>query len=164
AADGAEERRRRGGDADVLRRRVVLDDEHEHLHHQPKPDADDDHVGGGDPRRRADGEQREQVHADHEHGGAGDRERRVAADPAARRSHQTKIASRTTPAIPSSRILFEPHAYSLPPQVVSRISAPTPPLRRAVPPTSIRWLTAGVRRCRRVLTISTASAPTGMLT
>ena len=83
---------------------------------------------------------------------------------AARRSHQTKIASRTTPTIPSSKIVVEPHAYWLPPHVVSRISAPTPPLRSAVPATSIRWLTAGVRRCRRVLTISTASAPTGMLT
>ena len=52
---------------------------------------------------------------------------------AARRSCQTKAASRTTPTMPSPMISFEPQAYSVPPQVASRISAPTPPLSSAAP-------------------------------
>ena len=39
----------------------------------------------------------------------------------------------TTPATPRPTIVAEPQAYSLPPQVVSRISAPTPPLSSAAP-------------------------------
>src|SRR5205814_6044045 len=81
---------------------------------------------------------------------------------AARVSHQTKRISRATPTIPSPTIAAEPQAYSLPPHVVSRISALTPALRRSAPSTSIRCLTVGVCRCSRVATIRTASAPTGM--
>ena len=51
----------------------------------------------------------------------------------ARPSHHTKATSRTTPTTPSPTISFEPHAYSLPPQLASRISAATPPLRSRVP-------------------------------
>ncbi len=49
---------------------------------------------------------------------------------AARRSCQTKAISSSTPAMPSAKIVGEPQAYSVPPQVVSRISAATPPLSR----------------------------------
>ena len=51
----------------------------------------------------------------------------------ARRSCQTKATSSTTPAMPSAKIVGEPQAYSVPPQVVSRISAPTPPLSSVAP-------------------------------
>ena len=51
----------------------------------------------------------------------------------ARRSCHRNAASRTTPATPSPTIVAEPQAYSVPPQVVSRISAPTPPLRSVAP-------------------------------
>ena len=67
-------------------------------------------------------------------------------------------------AIARPMIVAERHAYSLPPHVVSRVSAPTPPLRTTAPSTSIRWRTVGVCRCSRVSTIRMASAPTGMFT
>ena len=51
----------------------------------------------------------------------------------ARVSCQTNAASSTTPATPSPMISGEPQAYSVPPQVVSRISAPTPPVSRVAP-------------------------------
>jgi len=52
---------------------------------------------------------------------------------AARRSCHTKMASRATPAMPSPTMVDDPHGYWLPPQVVRRISAPTPPVRRVAP-------------------------------
>ena len=52
---------------------------------------------------------------------------------AARRSCQTNAARSRTPATPRPTIVAEPHGYWFPPHVVSRISAPTPPLRSAVP-------------------------------
>ncbi len=52
---------------------------------------------------------------------------------AARRSCQTKRTSSTTPRTPRPMIVPEPHAYWFPPQVVSRISAATPPPRSAAP-------------------------------
>ena len=52
---------------------------------------------------------------------------------AARRSCQTKTASRATPTMPRPTICLEPHAYWVPPQVASRISAPTPALSNAAP-------------------------------
>ena len=52
---------------------------------------------------------------------------------AARVSHQTNAPSAAKPATPSAGITGELHAYSFPPQVVSRISAPTPPESSTVP-------------------------------
>ena len=51
----------------------------------------------------------------------------------ARRSCQMKAASSATPATPSPMISGEPQPYSTPPQLVSRISAATPPLSRVAP-------------------------------
>ena len=52
---------------------------------------------------------------------------------AARRSCQTKATSRATPTMPSPMICREPQVYWEPPQVASRINAPTPPLSSAAP-------------------------------
>jgi hypothetical protein len=52
---------------------------------------------------------------------------------AARACLHTKRTSSATPATPSPAIVAEPHAYWLPPQVVSKISAPTPPVSRPAP-------------------------------
>ena len=57
---------------------------------------------------------------------------------AARVSHQAKTASKAAPAMPSPTIVAEPHAYSVPPQDVSKVSAATPPLKRPAPRRSIR--------------------------
>ena len=69
---------------------------------------------------------------------------------AARRSRQTNSASSTTPTTPSPTIVGEPHAYSLPPQVVSRISALTPrgQQRGAEAVDAVR-ASCGVCRCSR---------------
>jgi hypothetical protein len=48
-------------------------------------------------------------------------------------SHQMKTASSATPTMASATIVVEAQAYSLPPQVVSRISEATAPLRSAAP-------------------------------
>ena len=82
----------------------------------------------------------------------------------ARRSCQTNAASSTTPAIPRPMIVDEPHGYWLPPQVVSRMSAPTPPVSSPAPRKSILWRVVGVCRCSLKTTIAIASAPIGMLT
>ena len=58
---------------------------------------------------------------------------------AARVSHHTKIASTRTPTRPRPRIVEDPQAYSLPPQVVTMISAVTPTLRSAAPTRPGRW-------------------------
>ena len=52
---------------------------------------------------------------------------------AARLSCQTNAASNATPASPSPTISGEPQGYWLPPQVVSRIRAPTPPASSPAP-------------------------------
>ena len=52
---------------------------------------------------------------------------------AARRSCLTKMPSSTTPTTASATIVSEPHAYSLPPQVVTRISALTPAVSSVAP-------------------------------
>ncbi len=51
----------------------------------------------------------------------------------ARRSCQMNATSIATPPSPSAMISGEPQAYWLPPHVVIRISAPTPPARRPAP-------------------------------
>ena len=52
---------------------------------------------------------------------------------AARRSCQMNATSIATPPSASPTISGEPQAYWFPPQVVMRISAPTPPARRPAP-------------------------------
>ena len=52
---------------------------------------------------------------------------------AARVSTLMKIASSTTPATARPTIAGEPHAYSLPPQVVTRIRELTPAVSRTAP-------------------------------
>ena len=52
---------------------------------------------------------------------------------AARPSHLTKMLSSTTPTTASATIVSELHAYSLPPQVVMRISALTPAVNSVAP-------------------------------
>ena len=82
----------------------------------------------------------------------------------ARRSWKTKPASRATPRTARPTIGFELQSYWFPPQVVTRMSEATPPVRSAAPSTSIwcrRWR-AG--RWRRSATITIATAPTGRLT
>jgi len=52
---------------------------------------------------------------------------------AARRSCHTNATSRATPATASATISADPHAYSLPPHVVSRTIALTPAVSSAAP-------------------------------
>ena len=83
---------------------------------------------------------------------------------AARRSCQMKAASRATPAAARPRMAGEPQAYSFPPHVVRRMIALTPAVSSSAPSQSIVWRCAGVRRCSRKITTSTATAPIGMFT
>ena len=78
-------------------------------------------------------------------------------------STQQNAASSSTERTPVHRITGEPHAYSVPPHVVSRMIAVTPAESSVRPRTSILCGTRTTGTCSTVAIAKSATIPIGML-